>query len=49
MSDRLEVKIQKEKKVLEAAVQTNQAMARAMADVRSSSALLAELQRLVPK
>ena len=47
--DRLEVKIQKEKKVLEAAVQTNQAMARAMADVRSSSALLAELQRLVPK
>ena len=47
--DLLEVKIQKEKKVLERAVQTNQAMARAMANVRSSSALLAELQRLVPQ
>ena len=47
--DLLEVKIQAEKKALEAAVQTNQAMARAMADVRSSSALLAELQRLVPQ
>ena len=47
--DRLKVKIKKEKKVLEDAVQTNQAMARAMTDVRSSSALLAELQRLVPK
>ena len=47
--DLLEVKIQAEKKVLEAAVQTNQAMAQAMANVRSSSALLAELQRLVPR
>ena len=47
--DLLEVKIQTEKKVLELAVQTNQAMARAMADVRSSSAVLAELQRLVPQ
>ena len=47
--DLLEVKIQAEKKVLEAAVQTNQAMAKAMANVRSSSALLAELQRLVPE
>ena len=47
--DLLEVKIQTEKKILEAAVQTNQAMARAMADVRSSSAVLAELQRLVPQ
>ena len=47
--DLLEVKIQTEKKVLEVAVQTNKAIARAMADVRSSSALLAELQRLVPQ
>ena len=47
--DLLEVKIQTGKKVLEVAVQTNQAMARAMADVRSSSAVLAELQRLVPQ
>ena len=47
--DLLEVKIQAEKKILEAAVQTNQAMAQAMANVRSSSALLAELQRLVPR
>ena len=47
--DLLEVKIQKEKKVLKLAVETNQAMARAMANVRSSSALLAELRRLVPK
>ena len=47
--DLLEVKIQAEKKALEDAVQTNQAMARAMADVRSSSAVLAELQRLVPQ
>ena len=46
--DLLEVKIQKEK-VLKLAVETNQAMARAMANVRSSSALLAELRRLVPK
>ena len=47
--DLLEVKIQTETKALEAAVQTNQAMARAMANVRSSSALLAELRRLVPQ
>ena len=47
--DRLDVEVQNEKKALEMAVQTNQAMARAMADVRSSSALLAELRRLVPK
>ena len=47
--DLLEVKIQKEKRVLEDAVQINQAMARAMADVRSSSVLLAVLQRLVPQ
>ena len=47
--DLLQVKIQTEKKVLEAAVQTNQAIARAMADVRSSSAVLAELQRIVPQ
>ena len=47
--DLLEVKIQKEKKVLKRAVETNQAMARAMANVRSSSALLAELRRLVPQ
>ena len=48
--DLLEVKIQKEKKApWRRAVETNQAMARAMANVRSSSALLAELQRLVPQ
>ena len=47
--DLLVVKIQTEKNLLEYAVQTNQAMARAMADVRSSSAVLAELQRLVPE
>ena len=47
--DLLAAKIQTEKKLLEGAVQTNQAMARAMADVRSSSAVLAELQRLVPE
>ena len=47
--DLLEVKIQQERKVLKRAVETNQAMARAMANVRSSSALLAELQRLVPQ
>ena len=47
--DLLEVKIQAERKGLEAAVQTNQAMARAMANVRSSSALLAELRRVVPQ
>ncbi len=47
--DLLEVKIQQEKRVLEDAVQINQAMARAMADVRSSSVLLGVLQRLVPQ
>ena len=47
--DLLEVKIEKEKEALRRAVETNQAMARAMANVRSSSAVLAELQRLVPK
>ena len=47
--DLLEVKIQKEKRVLEDAAQINQAMARAMADVRSSSVLLGVLQRLVPQ
>ena len=47
--DLLEVKIQEEKQALEAAVQINQAMARAMADVRSSSVLLGVLQRLVPQ
>ena len=47
--DLLEVKIQKEKKVLEAAVQTNQAMARAMAMSAPVQLCLAELQRLVPQ
>ena len=47
--DLLEVKIQKEMRVLDDAVQVNQAMARAMADVRSSSVLLGVLQRHVPK
>jgi len=47
--DLLEVKIKAERKALDAAVQTNQAMARAMSNVRSSSALLAELRRLVPE
>ena len=47
--DLLEVKIQKEKKALKRVLETNQAMARAMANVRSSSALLAELRRLVPQ
>jgi Tfp pilus assembly protein PilN len=46
--DRLELEIQSEKLALQAAVETNQAMAAAMADVSSSSALLAELRRLVP-
>jgi len=46
--DDLQVKIGTEKAALQALVNTNQAMARAMADVRSSSALLAELRRLVP-
>ena len=43
-----EVTIPAEKQILEAAVKTNQSMARAMANVRSSSALLGELRRLVP-
>ena len=47
--DLLEVRIKQEKKVLEDAVQTNRAIGRAMADVRSSSALLGELQRIVPQ
>jgi len=47
--DLLEVKIQKEKRVLEEAVQINQAMAKAMADVRSSSVLLGVLQQRVPQ
>ena len=47
--DLLEVKIQAEKKVLEDAVQINQAIAAAMVNVRSSSALLAELRQLVPQ
>ena len=47
--DLLEVRIKQEKKVLEDAVQTNRAIGRAMADVRSSSALLAELRRIVPQ
>jgi len=47
--DLLAVKIQAEKKALEDAVQTNQAMAAAMTNVRSSSALLAELRQLVPQ
>ena len=47
--DLLVVKIQKEKEVLKLAVETNQAMARAITNVRSSSALLAELRRLVPQ
>ena len=47
--DRLEVQIQTEQAVLDAAVKTNQAMAQSMADVRSSSSLLAELRRLIPQ
>ena len=47
--DLLEVRIKQEKEVLEDAVQTNRAIGRAMADVRSSSALLGELQRIVPQ
>ena len=46
--DLLEMRIQKEGKALADAAH-NQAMARAMTDVRSSSALLAELQRRVPQ
>ena len=43
-----EVKIPAEERVLKAAVDRNQSMGRAIANVRSSSALLAELRRLVP-
>ena len=43
------VEIQAQEATLQALVATNQGMAKAMADVRSSSALLAELQRLIPK
>ena len=46
--DRLQGKIEIEKTVLQGLVTTNKAMAQAMTDVRSSSALLAELRRLVP-
>ena len=41
--------IQAEQVKLNALVATNQGMAKAMADVRSSSAVLAELRRLVPQ
>ena len=44
----LEVLIPAEKQVLKAALETNQSIARAIANVRSSSALLAELRRLIP-
>lgn len=47
--DLVQAKIQTATKGLEALIQTNKAMAKAMADVRSSSAVLAELSRLVPK
>lgn len=47
--DLLELNIENERVALQAAVQTNKAIARSMADVRSSSALLAELRRLVPE
>lgn len=47
--DRLEVEIKAERQVLAGAVQTNRAVARAMVNVRSSSALLAELRRLIPQ
>ncbi len=46
--DRLQGEIASEKTALQRLVNTNKAMAKAMADVRSSSALLAELRRLVP-
>ena len=46
--DRLQGEIASEKTSLQTLVNTNKAMAKAMADVRSSSALLAELRRLVP-
>lgn len=46
--DRLQGQIQTETLSLEAAVQINQATAQSMADVRSSSAVLADLRRLAP-
>ena len=47
-SVRLGKEIKTEKAALKDLVTTNKAMAKAMADVRSSSALLADLRRLVP-
>ena len=47
--DQLEVKIVTEAKNLDKATEINQAMARAMVNVRSSSVLLAELRRIVPR
>ena len=47
-SRQLKETIKKEKAALEASVNTNKAMAKAMANVHSSSALLAVLRRLVP-
>ena len=46
--DRLQGEIASETTALQGLVTTNKAMAKAMADVRSSSALLGELRRLVP-
>lgn len=47
--DLLQIQIKTEESRLATLVNTNQSMAKAMSDVRSSSALLAELRRLVPK
>ena len=46
--DILQVRILNETTTLEGLVQTNKNLARAMADVRSSSALFGELRRLMP-
>ena len=46
--DILQARILKETNALQALVQTNKNLARAMADVRSSSALFGELRRLMP-
>ena len=46
--DFLQEEISSEQEKLKGLANTNKAMARAMSDVRSSSALLAELRRLVP-
>ena len=46
--DILQVRLLKETNTLQGLVQTNKNLARAMADVRSSSALFGELRRLVP-